>query len=162
MRLFFGAFSLALTGACMPEAGSAPVGGNEVLAPAAGVATQDDIIGKYVVKYVNGAPPTINIEGHEPTITIGKERIHFQSQCIYADWTYERVGVEISTEPYYVPGSAMCARALAPGETAIQDGFEKASTIRRTNGGLHFEGGGYRLELHRVVAPDSAGLNEAR
>jgi len=142
---------MVLVAACMPEAGVAPVGGNESIAPAVVAATRDDIIGTYVVKYINGVPPTINIEGYEPTITIGTRRIHFQSQCFYADWTYERNGEAILTEPYYEPGSAMCARALAPGETAIQNSFDKASTIRRTRLGLHLKGGGYQLKLQRLL-----------
>lgn len=144
----------ATAGACgapMPEAGSAPVGGNEVVAPAAEKGMQDGIIGKYVVTYVDGAPPTINIEGHEPTVTIGKERIHFQSQCIYADWTYERDGETISTKPFLEPGSGMCARGLAPGEIAIQAGFREASTIRRIRGGLYVEGKAHRLQLRRLI-----------
>jgi hypothetical protein len=40
-----------------------------------------------------------------------------------------------------------------PGEVAIQDGFEEATTIRRIRGGLYLEGGGPRLELRRVVDP---------
>jgi hypothetical protein len=149
MRLFLVAFLVALLTACMPEAGTAPVSESETVVPAADEVSRDDIIGKYVVELVNGAPPTINIEGHEPTITISAQRIHFQSQCIYADWTYERDGEAISTEPYYEPGSGMCARGLAPGETAIQDGIDKATTVRRIREGLQLEGGGYRLELHR-------------
>lgn len=162
MRLLLGACSLALAAACMPKAGNAPVGDNEVLAPAADKAMQDDVIGKYVVTKVNGAPPTINIQGHEPTITIGKERIHFQSQCIYADWTYQRDGEAISTKPYYLPGSGMCARGLAPGETAIQTGFEKASRITQIGEGLLLEGGGYRLELRRLADQDGTGLDQAQ
>ncbi len=80
------------------------------------------------MRSANGAGPTINIEEHVPTITIGTSRVHFQSQCICADWTYARDGEAISPEPYYEPGSVMCARALEPGETAIQNSFDKAST----------------------------------
>jgi hypothetical protein len=105
------------------------------------------------VAFVDGAPPVINIEGHEPAVTIGPQRIHFQSQCIYADWTYERRGEVISTETYYEPGSGMCARGLAPGETAIQNAFDSADTIRRIRGGLYLEGGGHRLQLRRNLDP---------
>jgi hypothetical protein len=101
------------------------------------------------VELVNGAPPAIDFEGHEPTITISSQRIHFQSQCIYANWTYERDGEAISTKRYYEPGSAMCARGLEPGETAIQDGIDEAVTVRRSREGLQLGGGGYRIELHR-------------
>ena len=153
MQGFLGAFSLALVAACMPQAGTRPPGGDKVHDAAADEFMQDGILGKYVVKFVDGAPPTINIKGHEPTVTIGKQRIHFQSQCIYADWTYQRTGETISTKPYFVPGSGMCARALAPGEIAIQSGLEKSRTIRRVRGGLSLEGGGPRLELRRVVDP---------
>jgi hypothetical protein len=113
---------------------------------------QQDIRGEYTVIYVDGAPPVINIKGHEPTITIGAERIHFQSQCIYADWTYKRAGETISTKPYYEPGSAMCARGLAPGETAIQDTISSLETVRRISGGLYLEGGGHRLQLQRKIS----------
>ena len=150
-----GALAFALA-ACAPEAGDAPGSGD---APAVATA-RDDILGTYVVKYVDGAPPIINIEGHQPMVTIGEDRIHFQSQCIYADWTYERDGEAISTEPYYEPGSGMCARGLAPGETAIQDAFGAADTIRRIRGGLFLEGGGHRLELHRV-ADEASKANRA-
>lgn len=132
-------------------------GGTLELIRTAVEATNDDIVGKYVVKLVNGASPTINIDGHEPTITIGTTRIHFQSQCIYADWTYKRDGEAISTESYFKPGSGMCARGLAPGETAIQNGFDKARTIRATRERLYLEGGGYQLELHR---PQDQGQRE--
>jgi hypothetical protein len=101
LRLLTAAFSLAFASACMPEPRNA-AHGEIVLASAANEPKQDDIIGKYVVTYVDGAAPIINIEGHEPTITITRERIHFQSQCIYADWTYERDGETISTTPYYL------------------------------------------------------------
>lgn len=149
MRLLFVAFLVALATACMPEAGTVPVSKSESEVPAADEASRDDVIGKYVVELVNGAPPNIGIEGHEPTITISTQRIHFQSQCIYADWTYELDGEAISTESYYEPGSAMCTRGLAPGETAIQNGIDRATTVRRIREGLQLEGGGYRLELHR-------------
>lgn|GEM_PF-3617844 len=45
----------------------------------------------------------------------------------------------------------MCARGLAPGETAIQVVFSKASAIAPTAlGGFTVEGGGHRLELRRA------------
>jgi hypothetical protein len=149
MRLVFLAFAIALATACMPEAGTAPVSRGETMVPAAEEASRDGMFGKYVVELVNGAPPDIDFEGHEPTITIGPQRIHFQSQCIYADWIYERDGEAISTKRYYEPGSAMCARGLEPGETAIQEGIDKAVTARRIGDGLQLEGGGYRIALHR-------------
>lgn len=153
MRVFFVVFPLVLAAACMPPAGISAENYNETLAPAAVEAAQGAITGTYVVKLVNGAAPAINIEGREPTITIGAQRIRFQSQCIYADWTYERDGEDISTKSDYEPGSAMCARALAPGEAAIQNSLDKASTIRRAGERLYLEGGGYRLEAHRLPDP---------
>jgi hypothetical protein len=150
MRIFVGAVSLALAASCMPQAGNAPVGGEEVQIPAVVEATPDPIAGTYIVAQVGGEPPIINIEGHAPTVTIGEKRIHFQSQCIYADWTYELDGETISTKSYYEPGSAMCARGLAPGEVAIQEALEAADRVRRTDHGLQVEGGGHRLELRRI------------
>src|SRR5687767_7721746 len=79
------------------------------------------IDGRYVVTAVDGKPPVINIAGYDPTVTIDGARVHFQSQCIYADWTLERTDAAVRAKPYYKPGTAMCARGLAPGETAIQD-----------------------------------------
>jgi hypothetical protein len=149
MQLFFLALLIALAPACMPNSGTTPASESATIVPAAEEAARDDIIGEYVVEMVNGAPPAINFEGHEPTVTISPQRIHFQSQCIYADWTYEREGERISTKPYYEPGSEMCARGLEPGETAIQAGIDKATSVRRTRQGLQLEGGEYRLVLHR-------------
>jgi hypothetical protein len=114
-------------------------------------AGQSDITGEYVVTHVDGATPIINIKGYDPTVTISKERIHFQSQCIYNDWTYQRDGENISTVPYHGPDIEMCARGLAPGETAIQDAFKGARTVRRIRGGLFIEGGGHQLQLRRVL-----------
>lgn len=48
------------------------------------------IAGRYVVTTIDGKSPVINIVGHEPTVTITGSRVHFQSQCIYADWTLEK------------------------------------------------------------------------
>jgi hypothetical protein len=151
IRNYLAGALFALAVACTPEKGGAPAVANEAPAAAAQKAAQDTVVGKYVVRYVNGAPPLINIEGHEPTITIGEGRIHFQSQCIYADWTYKLDGEAITTKTYYEPGSGMCARANAPGETAIQRGFDKATTLRRIRRGLFVEGGGHSLELHRIL-----------
>ncbi|HZF42224.1 MAG TPA: hypothetical protein VEZ48_02310 [Sphingomonadaceae bacterium] len=159
LRPFVGALTLVMATACSPEAGSRRVGGNEVLAPAADD-NQYVIMGNYIVKSVNGAPPIINIEGHEPTITIHDDRIHFQSQCIYADWTYKRDGKTISTNP--VLGGDKCARSLAPGETAIQDGFDKARMVRESSNGLYVEGGAHRLELHRVIERNRTDVERAR
>jgi hypothetical protein len=109
------------------------------------------IDGRYVVITVDGQPPVIHIAGYEPTVTINGPRVHFQSQCIYADWTLEKTEAGVRSKPYFEPGSGMCASGLAPGETAIQDAFNGLRAIFRTpNGGLGVEGGGYRLELRRV------------
>jgi hypothetical protein len=149
MHRFMPLLALALA-ACSPDA---PVVGPETAVATAATSNQpQDILGEYTVVFVDGAPPVINIAGYEPTITIGRERIHFQSQCVYADWTYERNGESISAEPYYVPGSAMCARGLAPGETAIQNAFGSIELIRPVRGGLYIEGGGHRLQLRRIVS----------
>ncbi len=84
-------------------------------------------------------------------VTIDARRMHFQSQCIYADWTYVRRGGQVSTKPYYEPGSGMCARALAPGEVAIQRAISKASAIApAASAGLTVAGSGHRLELRRA------------
>ena len=150
------AASVLALAACAPDA---PAVSPEPDVSMRSVAQQQeqDIEGEYTVIFVDGAPPIINIQGSEPTITFGPERIHFQSQCIYADWTYRRSGKSISTKSYYEPGSGMCARGLAPGETAIQDAFGSLDTIRRIRGGLYLEGGGHRLQLQRKVDPAKIG-----
>ena len=151
MRSFAAAFAIALFG-CAPDAPATRSQASALPAtPAVAAIQQQGIEGEYTVVFVDGAPPVINIKGHEPTVTIGPDRIHFQSQCIYADWTYELNGGAISTRPYYKPGSAMCARGLAPGETLIQDAFGSLETIRRIRGGLYGEGGGHRVQLRRKV-----------
>ena len=142
---------LALAAACVPQEGHSPAPDDDAQVPPVVEATADAIVGTYLVTHVDGAPPTINIEGNPPTVTIGEKRIQFQSQCIYADWTYTRDGEAISTKPYFEPGSAMCARGLAPGEVAIQESFEQARTIRRVGGDLHVEGGAHRLQLRQVA-----------
>ena len=112
---------------------------------------REDMNGRYVVTAIDGKPPVINIAGHDPTVTIDGSRVHFQSQCIYADWTLDRTADGVRAKPYYEPRSAMCARGLAPGETAIQDAFNGLRAMFRTSdGGLRVEGGKYRVGLRRV------------
>lgn|GEM_PF-6834596 len=53
--------------------------------PAATERSIEGIEGRFIVATVDGAAPVINIAGHQPTVTIDARRIHFQSQCIYAD-----------------------------------------------------------------------------
>ena len=104
MRPVFVLSALAMA-ACTVQpsrAGADPAGTEE---------SREGIEGRFIVVTVDGAAPVINIEGHQPTVTIDAGRIHFQSQCIYADWTYIRSGGMVSTKPYYEPGSGMCARA---------------------------------------------------
>lgn len=161
MRRALAATSLVVAAACMPEAGNAPAARDRRQAPDITAALPAAIIGTYVVTDVNGTPPAINIAGHEPTITIGPERIHFQSQCIYADWTYRRDGEAILTTPYYEPGSGMCARGWAPGETAIEAAIKAAARIREISGGLILEGGGHRLQMRRVIDPVARAIDLA-
>lgn len=119
--------------------------------PQAAAPQADSIDGRYVVTAIDGRPPMINIAGYDPTITITGSRVHFQSQCIYADWTLERLEGSLSAKPYYKPGSGMCARGLAPGETAIQDAFTGLTALGTTpHGGLRVEGGRHVLELRRA------------
>lgn len=128
MKVSFSAFAaLALTG-CSSEAPPSAISANIPPKPIK-TGSSGAVSGEYIITSVDGAPPVINIAGHDASITIDQNRIHFQSQCIYADWTYRRNGVAISTEPYYEPGSAMCARGLAPGEVAIQAIITDASTV---------------------------------
>ncbi len=114
---------------------------------------------RFIVTAVDGKPPVINIAGYDPTVTIDGSRVHFQSQCIYADWTLERAGESVSAKPYYEPGSGMCARGLAPGETAIEETFTGLTRLApMPAGGLYAEGGGHTLELRRAPLPDTVSL----
>lgn len=158
MRLILTVSALALA-ACTTqprEVEADPVASGPVNAPAAGpqATAERPIQGRFIVTSIDGAPPVINIAGHEPTVTIEGDRVHFQSQCIYADWTLARTGGQVSAKPYFEPVSGMCARGLAPGEKAIQSAFTGLSAIVPTAaGGLVVEGGGHRLDLRRAAAP---------
>ena len=149
MRLILALSALAMA-ACTTQPGRTEPDPPRTEAVSLDNVAAPSIDGRFVVVAVDGAPPLINIEGHEPTVTIAGDRIHFQSQCIYADWTLERSGEKLSAKPYYEPGSGMCARGLAPGETAIQDAFTGLAAISPTaSGDLIVEGGGHRLALRR-------------
>lgn len=113
------------------------------------------IQGEYLVTYVNEAAPLINIEGHDPTVKISADRVHFQSQCIYADWSYSRDGEDFEASPwdYGDAGIAMCARALAPGEEAISAAIENADTVRFVRSGIWFSGEGGTVQLERIPDP---------
>lgn len=123
--------------------------------PAQSAAGAPEIEGRYVVAYVNEAPPVIGIEGSEPTVAIDARRIHFSSQCIYADWSYRRDGERLDTGSWDYGGElvAMCARALAPGEAAIQAAIDGASEVRFVQGGLWLSGEGGTVQLRRVPDP---------
>lgn len=127
--------------------------------PQQGLAEKPNIDGRYIVTAIDGEPPVINIAGYNPTVTIAGPRVHFQSQCIYADWTLTQTAGGVRATPYYEPGSAMCARGLAPGESAIEDAFSGLSAIAPTPmGGLQIAGGGHTLELRRAPSDKTASL----
>lgn len=116
--------------------------------------------GEYVVTFVNGKAPLIDIEGYEPTVTISSGRIHFQSQCIYEDWSYDRDGESVTTGPWDYGDQlvGMCARGLAPGETAIIRALEGADTVRFIPRGVWFSGDGGTAQMQfRPSKEDLAG-----
>lgn len=132
------------------DAGASPATEPAASAPDAPIAAPR-IEGRWQVARVDGAPPVINIAGYAPVVTIGADRIHFQSQCIYANWKYARSGDKLVTSPHFEPVSGMCARGLAPGETAIEAAFGNVERISHApDGTLYVEGGGHRLELERT------------
>ncbi|MXO75261.1 hypothetical protein GRI40_08540 [Altererythrobacter aerius] len=138
----------AALGACTAPSGPAP----QEAETAAAQPAAPSFDGHYVVTLVDGAAPVIGIAGHQPMVTIKGARVHFQSQCIYADWTLHRDAGKVSARPYYEPGSAMCARALAPGERAIQDAFTNLETLEPAGDArLVVVGGGHRLELREAA-----------
>jgi hypothetical protein len=151
MRVLAVTIAAALS-ACTGQPDKADAGASSTGRPAAEVPdampAPASIEGRWQVERVDGAPPVINIANYAPVVTIGAERIHFQSQCIYADWTYRRTSETLTTATYYEPGSGMCARGMAPGETAIQNALGQAQRIAPgPDGTLIIEGGGHRLEL---------------
>ena len=133
--------------ACSPADGEAPAATapTETAAPAIGIE------GEFVVTHVDGAPYEQGFAGHDPRVTIGPDRIHFRSQCIYADWTYVRQNGAIETESYFERGTAMCARGLTSGEQAVQDAFAAATEVGTSADGLVLSGGGRSVEVQRVV-----------
>lgn len=122
--------------------------------PSAGeqVSAARSIEGTYLVTHVNQAKPLIGIDGHEPTVTISADRVHFQSQCIYENWAYTRDGESIETGPWDYGGEviAMCARALAPGEEAIIAAIREADTVRFVAHGLWLSGDAGTVQLRFV------------
>ena len=136
--------SLALL-ACSP----APAGAPDRLTE------ERSIAGEYVVTFVDQAEPSIGIEGSQPEVTIGGDRVHFQSQCIYADWSYTREGERFATGPINDGEPVeMCARSWASGEQAIADAFSSAKSVRFVRSGLYFEGGGHSVQLRRVASAE--------
>ncbi len=107
----------------------APAPGDDAAANATQAPAARGLEGEYVVTHVNEADPAPGLRDEEPTVTIAADRIHFQSQCIYQDWSYTRDGEDIQTGPFrYDEPPAMCARGLAIGETAIIEAIGAAET----------------------------------
>jgi hypothetical protein len=132
------------------DAQATPAAGPVAVTSTAAAAPQS-IEGRWLVERIDGAPPVINIAGYAPVVTIGAERIHFQSQCIYGDWNYARDGERFTASRHFVPGSGMCARGLAPGETAVEAAFDRLERIAHgRDGTLVVEGRGHRLEMRRT------------
>ena len=133
--------------ACSPAEREAPAGA----APTETAASAIGMEGEFVVTHVDGAPYEQGFTGHDPRVTIGPDRIHFASQCIFADWTYIQQDGAIETESYYEPGTAMCARGLTVGERAVQDAFAAATEVGTSEDGLVFSGGGRSVQVKRLV-----------
>ena len=133
--------------ACYPADGEAPVAPASTNSPSLAIGIE----GEFVVTHVDGAPYEQGFAGHDPRVTIGPDRIHFVSQCIYADWTYVRQDGAIETESYYEPGTAMCPRGLTAGEQAVQDAFAAATEVETSEDGLVFSDGGHSVQVQRVV-----------
>ena len=142
MRMLFPFLALGLL-ACTPAPSPAEEASGEVPADAR------PITGTYVVTFVNGEPPLIGIEGHDPTVTIDAERIHFQSQCVFDDWTYRRDGESLSTGIWRVE-QEMCARGLAPGEEAIMAAIGAADTVRHVPHGIWMSGDGGTVQMRWI------------
>ncbi|KLE34551.1 hypothetical protein [Aurantiacibacter luteus] len=112
-----------------------------------------DITGSYVVEFVNEAAPVIGIEGSDPEIAIEAGRIHFQSQCVFEDWRYERSGETIAVRPLRAEVE-MCARGLEPGEEAIMAAVGAADTVRHVPRGLWLSGAAGTVQLRFVPSAD--------
>ena len=108
----------------------------------------------YAVATLDGEPMAGGTPAQAPRITLIADRVHFSSGCIYADWTYRHTsGASYSAQRYYEPGSAMCARGLAPFEIAIETLFDGLDGMtRHGDGTLIVTGAGHRLVLHPVLS----------
>ena len=129
---------------------------DEFVAASKAAAAARSIEGSYVVTYVNEAEPVIGIEGHEPTVRIWAEGIHFQSQCIYENWEYSREDEDIETGPWDYGDEVvgMCARGLAPGEEAIIAAIRGADTVRFVSHGLWMGGDGGTVQMRFVPSEE--------
>ena len=115
------------------------------------------IEGEYVVAYLNQEPPEQYEKGVDPTVTIFPDRIHFQSQCIYDDWTYTLDGERLTTGVWRAE-QAMCARGLSDDENAIIAAIDAADTLRFVSNGLWINGEAGSVQLRFVPsAEDLAG-----
>lgn len=129
----------------------APAPGDDAAANATQAPAARGLEGEYVVTHVNEADPATGFAGEEPTVTIAADRIHFQSQCIYQDWSYTRDGEDIQTGPFrYDEPPAMCARGLAIGETAIIEAIGAAETVRFVHSGLWLSGAKGTVQMRRL------------
>ena len=139
---------LLLLGCTPPQAAPAPT-------PPSGASSSAsvrlDLAGDYRIVRVNGEEAVAYDRNDAPQATIGSERIHFRSQCIYNDWAYETDGQAITTRGWTYPdGVAMCARALSPQEEAIEAAFAGARSAVPTRSGWRIDGPGGTLELERI------------
>ena len=141
--------ALSLTG-CVP---GETTGKDDVTASAA---KEQELEGRYRVSFINGKKPMTGMEGHEPLLTITPGRIHFQSQCIFHDWQFNRNDEAIEIEPWvYEDGPPlMCARAYVGGEEAIILAMSAADTVRRVGSGFWFSGPDGEVEIERLPDPD--------
>ena len=121
--------------------------------------TSHGLEGYYTVSSIDGEPPRNVISNSRPSITIEADRIHFSSQCIYDDWAWDGELPAIRTSRWTYPETdglvGMCARGLTDYEKAITASFAGLKTLRQdADGNLFATGGGHRLVLKRLEAPD--------
>ena len=149
---------LFATAACQPAQPPAqPLVVEREAEPAPASVAPGNPLGEYEVAVIDGIAPE-PVSGQPMRVSIGPSRIHYGSQCVYADWTWRIAEGAIATERYHQPGLAMCARGLSDAERALEATLDGATRYTvRPDGGLLVEGGGHTLLLARHPSRPIAG-----
>ena len=158
IRTIFIALMFASVAACQP--GPTKISeSNPSEEPRSASVAPGNPVGDYRIAEIDGDPPAVTHE-QGVTVSIGPDRIHYTSQCVYGDWTWRIADGAFTTRRAYEPGTAMCARGLSDGERAIEEVFDDAKAYAvLPNGHVAIEGGGRRMLLAPLPAQTPPGPN---